>query len=46
MTEHSFDAGILARLRESKEVDIETRSPKGEVHRATILETTLELKPG
>ena len=36
MTESTFSADALARLRESVEVDIETRSAGGEAHRATI----------
>jgi hypothetical protein len=36
MTERAFDAGTLARLRDAKEVDIETRSARDEAHRATI----------
>ena len=36
MSEETFDTGRLERLRDAKEVDIETRSPAGEAHRATI----------
>ncbi|HYI66150.1 MAG TPA: DUF2255 family protein [Candidatus Limnocylindrales bacterium] len=36
MTEPSFDPEMLARLRDLKEVDIETRSAGGDVHPATI----------
>ena len=36
MTEQAFEVGMLARLRDAKEVDIETRSPAGATHRATI----------
>ena len=36
MTESAFDARTLERLREAKEVDIETRSVGGEAHSATI----------
>jgi hypothetical protein len=36
MTEPAFDAATLERLRDSKEVDIETRSAVAEAHTATI----------
>ncbi len=36
MTEPAFDSDTLARLRDVKEVDIETRSAGGEAHPATI----------
>ena len=36
MSEHTFDTGTLERLRDAKEVDIETRSAAGVAHRATI----------
>jgi hypothetical protein len=36
MTEPAFGAATLARLRDAKEVDIETRSAAGEAHTATI----------
>ena len=36
MTEPAFGADALARLRDAREVDIETRSAWGEAHRATI----------
>ena len=36
MTEETFDTGRLDRLRDAKEVDIETRSPAGEAHGAII----------
>lgn len=36
MTEPAFGADVLERLRETVEVDIETRNAGGEAHRATI----------
>jgi hypothetical protein len=36
MTERAFDADTLVRYRDGKEVDIETRSPGGDPHVATI----------
>jgi hypothetical protein len=36
MPEPAFSSETLARLRDRKEVDIETRSARGEVHAATI----------
>lgn len=36
MTEPAFEAGLLARLRDMREVDFETRSAGGAVHSATI----------
>ncbi len=36
MNEPAFDAGTLARLRDDREVHIETRGPEDEVHRTII----------
>ena len=38
--------GTLERLRDAKEVDIETRSPAGEAHRATIWVVVDAVRPG